>query len=277
VRKSSRVAARKLKQPAQASRLRPDSSSAEDDDAAGVPAAKHSSAEEVRRKPGSAAGPAGRPERAAAAALTRLSEETESDNAVRRHRARVSERGQATHLASHAPHAKQPGPGGSAKTAGAAVAEVRQPSAAAKRPGKMRSLADLLGTAPGKAATARPEQQPSGSERGGMIKAAVSNGRAATHSADAGAVNSDRSDPYANGGSANADTAAEQPDGHDWTDAQVCPSDWRPHHSTSIPGRHTMCRTLLRLPQLSIAGVSPEVCALQPQPDRQAVLDAGCG
>ncbi len=227
MRKSSRVAARKLKQPAQASRLRPDSSSAGEDDAAGVPAAKRSSVEEVRRKPGSAAGPAGRPERAAAAALTRLSEETESDDAVRRHRARVSGRGQATHLASHAPQAKQQGQGGSAKTAGAAV--VRQTSAAtAKRPGKMRSLADLLGTAPEKAAAPRPEQQPSGPERGGVIKAAVSNGRAATHRADAGAVSSGGSEPYANGGSARVDTAAEQPDSDDWTDAQVCQSDGVP-------------------------------------------------
>ena len=277
MRKSSRVAARKLKQPAQASRLRPDSSSAEDNDAAGVPVAKRRSVREVRRKPGRAEGPAGRPEQAGAAALTRLSEETESDDAVRRHHARVSERGQATHLASHPPQAKQQGQGGPAKTAGAAVAEARQTPAAAKRPGKMRSLADLLGTAPEVAVAPRPEQQPTGSERGGVIKAAVSNGRAATHSADAGAVHSGRSEPHANGGSARADTAVEQPDSNVWTDAQVCTSGWRRHHNTSVTGSLTMSTSLSSLMQLTVAGVGTEVCTLQPQPDRQTVLDVGCG
>ena len=273
VRKSSRVLARKLKQPTQASRLRPDSPSAEANDAPDVPAAKHSSAEEVRRKRDAAARTAGTAQKAAAAALTRPSEETESDDAVQRHHARVSEQGQAADLASDA----QQGKGASAGTAGAAVVETRQTSAAARRPGKMRSLADLLGTAPEKSAASRPEQQPSESERGGMDKAAVSNGRVATHSTDAGAVNSGRSEPHANGGSARAGTVVEQPDSDDWTDAQVRLGYCVTVFIALYQARLTMCCTLLSLTQLCSAGMGAEDCTVPPQSDRQAVLDVGCG
>ena len=272
VRKSSRVLARKLKQPAQASRFRPDSESPAEDDALDMPA------EEVRRKPDAAARSAGRVEQAAAAALTRLSEETESDDAVQRHRARLSERGQATELASRAPQAKlQQANGRSAGAAGAPSANARRSSGTAKRPGKMRSLADLTGTAPGQPAAPQSERQPSGSGPGGVKGAANSNGRAAMHNADAGAVNTGRSEPHANGGSARAGTPVEQPDSEDWTDAQVCLGVWCQQSYYRGPRQITNCFALLSLTQLSVAGVGSEICTVQPQPNRQAVLDVGCG
>ena len=240
VRKSGRVSARRLEEPAETSRQTPSDSDTPRQPSRGAARGPPARKGQVKARGGASAGDdaerrgqsARQAAAAAAAALTRVSEgtetEMESDDAVQRRRAEP-DRCRADERTSNRPHAEQRAKGVSAQASdGIAAAGGRQeasrPGASAgRRPGKMRFLADILGTLPSNGAV-QSERGRSASDMGAQRSdpAGGAGDAVTTRSADATTAGRGKDERRENGEPISVRaTAAAEPSSECWTDAQV--------------------------------------------------------